>query len=183
MGTAVEGYTHDALIHAFGDKLGTYLYKPSTINDDITYEIAFLLTYEELKEHLTSKDIALNWVAYIPFGWSAEYVALENLKRGIYPPLSGRIANPYQEWIGAQMRCMVQGLVSPGEPCKAARLAFLDSQISHSGNGIYGGIHSAVLTSLAFVYDEPRSIIKKSLEYIPEGTEFKRSCKYGNKMV
>jgi len=49
----------------------------------------------------------------------------------------------------------------------------LDSQISHSGNGIYGGIHSAVLTSLAFVYDKPRSIVKKSVEYIPEGTEFR----------
>jgi ADP-ribosylglycohydrolase len=173
MGTAIEGYTHDALIHTFGDKLGTYLYKPSTINDDITYEIAFLLTYEEFKQNITSKDIALKWVAHIPFGWSAEYVALENLKRGIYPPLSGRIANPYQEWIGAQMRCMMQGLVSPGKPRKAARLAFLDSQISHSGNGIYGGIHSAVLTSLAFVYNKPRSMVKKSVEYIPEGTEFR----------
>ena len=174
MGTAIEGYTHDALIHAFGDKLGTYLYKPSTINDDITYEIAFLLAYGKFKQNITSKDIALNWVTYIPFGWSAEYIALENLKRGIYPPLSGRIVNPYQEWIGAQMRCMVHGLVSPGKPCKAARLAFLDSQISHSGNGIYGGIHSAVLTSLAFVYDKPRSVVRKSVEYIPESTEFRK---------
>lgn len=174
MGTAIEGYTHDTLIHSFGDKLGTYLYKPSTINDDITYEIAFLLAYGKFKQNITSKDIALNWVAYIPFGWSAEYIALENLKRGIYPPLSGRIANPYQEWIGAQMRCMVHGLVSPGKPWKAARLAFLDSQISHSGNGIYGGIHSAVLTSLAFVYDKPRSVVKKSVEYIPESTEFRK---------
>ena len=173
MGTAIEGYTHDALVHVFGDKLGTYLYEPSTINDDITYEIAFLLAYEEFKQNITSSDIALKWVAHIPFGWSAEYIALENLKRGIYPPLSGRIGNPFQEWVGAQMRGMVQGFVSPGKPYKAARIAFLDSQISHSGNGIYGGIHSAVLTSLAFLYDEPRSIIKESVEYIPEGTEFK----------
>jgi hypothetical protein len=70
---------------------------------------------------------------------------------------------------------MMQGLVSPGKPRKAARLAFLDSQISHSGNGIYGGIHSAVLTSLAFVYNKPRSMVKKSVEYIPSLSQYSRS--------
>lgn len=55
------------------------------------------------------------------------------------------------------MRCMVQGLLSPGDPYKAAKLAFIDSQVSHSGNGIYGGIHAAVLTSLAFVFNDPKN--------------------------
>lgn len=173
MGTFIEGYTRENLIEVFGEKLGTYLSDPDTLNDDITYEIVFLLAYKEKGKEITSHDIAKKWVAHIPFGWSAEYIALENLKKGIYPPLSGSFTNPFQEWIGAQMRCMVEGLASPGKPYNAARLAFLDSQISHSGNGIYGGIHSAVLTSLAFVYDDPKKIIKKSLDYIPDNTEFK----------
>ena len=173
MGTFIEGYTHKNLIKTFGESLGTYLSEPNTVNDDITYEIVFLLAYKETGEKITSEDIAKKWVSYIPFGWSAEYIALENLKRGIYPPLSGRFTNPFQEWIGSQMRCMVEGLVSPGRPYNAAKLAFLDSQISHSGNGIYGGIHSAVLTSLAFMYDDIRVVIKKSLDYIPDNTEFK----------
>jgi len=173
MGTFIEGYNYNNLLNTFGTKLGTYLSKPDTVNDDITYEIGFLLAYEKAGEKLTSKEIAQKWVSYIPFGWSAEYIALENLKRGIYPPLSGTVTNPFQEWIGAQMRCMVAGLVSPGKPYEAARLAFLDSQISHSGNGIYGGMHSAELTSLAFIYTDIKEIIEKSIDYIPEGTEFK----------
>ncbi len=173
MGTFIEGYNHKNLVEAFGNSLGGYLREPDTVNDDITYEIAFLLAYEENKGNVTSEDIAKKWISYIPFGWSAEYMALENLKRGIYPPLSGQLSNPFQEWIGAQMRCMVQGLLSPGKPYKAAKLAFLDSQISHSGNGIYGGIHSAVLTSLAFIYSDVKELLVKSLEYLPENTEFR----------
>jgi hypothetical protein len=69
---------------------------------------------------------------------------------------------------------MVHGLLRPGDPYNAAKLAFLDSQVSHSGNGIYGGIHSAVMTSLAFSEKDPRKIIEKSLHYIPKNTEFKK---------
>ena len=174
MGTKFEGYTHDALEKVFGEQLGKYVGEVSTLNDDVTYEIIFLKTCEEKKKDISSMDVAKNWISYIPFGWSAELMALDNIKRGIFHPDSGYFYNPFQEWIGAQMRCMVQGLLSPGDPYKAAKLAFIDSQVSHSGNGIYGGIHAAVLTSLAFVFNDPKKIIKESLQYIPQNTEFSR---------
>ncbi|PNR97084.1 ADP-ribosylglycohydrolase family protein [Petrotoga sp. 9PWA.NaAc.5.4] len=175
MGTKLEGYTHDALEEAYGDQLGNYIGEVSTINDDITYELIFLKTYEEKKQGITSNDIAKNWIAYIPFGWSAELVALENIKRGIFPPESGYFNNPFQEWIGSQMRCMVHGLLCPGNPYEASRLAFIDSQVSHSGNGVYGGINSAVMTSLAFIENDPKKIVQKSLDFIPNNSEFKKN--------
>ncbi len=157
MGTKFEGYTHDALEKVFGEQLGKYVGEVSTLNDDVTYEIIFLKTCEEKKKKIFLLwMLQKNWISYIPFGWSAELMALDNIKRGIFPPDSGYFYNPFQEWIGAQMRCMVQGLLSPGDPYKAAKLAFIDSQVSHSGNGIYGGIHAAVLTSLAFVFNDPK---------------------------
>lgn len=173
MGTALEGYLHQALVELYGDRLGFYVGEVSTYNDDITYEIALLEAVKEKGRGVDSKDIALKWIEMIPFGWSAELVALENLRRGIFPPDSGRFNNPFQEWIGAQMRTMVCGLLCPGKPKEAARLAFLDSQISHSGNGIYGGIHSAVITSLAFVFEDVREILKRSVDYVPKGSEFR----------
>ena len=172
MGTRLEGFTSKALQEVFGESLGKYIYKPSTLNDDITYEIAFIPAFKDKKRSIDSEFLSKKWVELIPFGWSAELVALENLKKGILPPLSGIKLNPFQEWIGAQMRCMVHGFLSPYNPSEAARLAFIDSQISHSGNGIYGGIHSAVLVSLAFLVDEPIRLVTESLKYIPEHTEF-----------
>lgn len=173
MGTYLEGFTSSALTEVFKERLGRYLRPPSTLNDDITYEIAFISALSERKTNLDSGFLSRRWVELIPFGWSAELVALENLKKGVKPPMSGILRNPFQEWIGAQMRCMVEGFVAPSNPKEAARLAFIDSEISHSGNGIYGGIHSAVLVSLAFSMDDPVELLYESLKYIPEKTEFR----------
>ena len=172
VGTKLEGYMHDGIVEVYGTRLDDLLSDVSTFNDDVTYEIAFIQAFKRRKLSITSKDVAKEWIRYINFGWSAEYVALENLKRGIFPPESGRRNNPFEEWIGAQMRCMVHGLIAPGKPKQSARLAFLDSVISHSGNGVYGGIHSAVLTSMAFVIDDIRELVERSIEFIPTGSEF-----------
>lgn len=171
-GTALEGYTGEALNNYYGDKLNYYVAEPETYNDDITFEIAFLKAMRENKVDLKAEHIADKWLELIPFAWSAEYFALENLKRGIYPPDSGNFNNYFSEWIGAQMRTMVCGFAAPGQPLKAAYYAYLDSSVSHSKNGIYGGIHSAVMTSLAFELENAREIIKESMKFIPKNSEF-----------
>lgn len=182
-GTALEGYTGSTLKRCYGDQLDGYIKPPETFNDDVTYEIAFLKALEAIDRDATAptqpaapdqlaEGIGRAWLRYIPFGWSAEYFALENLRRGLFPPESGIRENPFSEWIGAQMRTMGCGLVTPGDPAGAARLAYLDSIVSHEKNGVYGGIHSAVLTSLAFVISDPRELVKRSRDYIPDGTLF-----------
>jgi ADP-ribosylglycohydrolase len=171
MGTSLEGYTHNALKEAFGEKLGKYIGPPDTTNDGIKYEIAFLEALKEKGKKVKSKDIALKWAAMIPSGRLAEQITLNNIRHGIFPPESGRFHNPFQEWIGAAMRTMVSGLVSPGRPHQAAYLAFLDSQVSHSGNGIYGGIFIAVLVSLAFTIRDTERLLIKAARFIPRGSE------------
>ncbi len=170
MGTPLEGYMHRALVNRFGKNPGRFVRKPDTYNDDITYEIAFLEALK-LRGEISPEKIAMKWVELIPSGWSAEQVALENLRKGIFPPLSGTWGNPFQEWIGAAMRTMVAGIISPGDPKRASYLAYIDSQISHSGNGLYGGIFVAALVSLAFVFTEPEKLLIKAIKYIPKGSE------------
>ncbi|MFW5811412.1 MAG: ADP-ribosylglycohydrolase family protein, partial [Alkalispirochaetaceae bacterium] len=80
LGTALEGYNTDALRRAFGE-IRSYVVEPTTFNDDITFEIAFLKAVEKRGAEVRSADIAEQWVALIPFGWSAELVALRNLKQ------------------------------------------------------------------------------------------------------
>ena len=65
------------------------------------------------------------------------------------------------------MRGMVCGMLAPGDPMEAARLAHIDAVISHARNGVYGEIYSAVITSLAFVMDDPRKIVVEGVRYIP----------------
>lgn len=170
-GTALEGFTGEALNTAYGDSLNGFVIEPDTLNDDLTFQIAFLQA-ALTKGTLTDEIVGDWWLKIIPFGWSAEYFALENLRRGIYPPESGRFGNPFSEWIGAQMRTMVCGFCAPGQPLLAAQIAYMDSSVSHTSNGIYGGIHAAVLTALAFIESDPRRILEISRDYLPEGTEF-----------
>jgi ADP-ribosylglycohydrolase len=170
-GTAIEGYHSNQVAAVYGE-IDSYVTEPETINDDVTYELVFLDVFERLGRNLTPVEIGLEWVRQIPFGWSAEWVALHNFNDGILPPESGRIRNPYSEWIGAQMRGMICGMLAPGWPIEAARLAYIDSCVSHASNGIYGGIFAAVLTSLAFIRSEPHSLIIESLSYLPQRSEY-----------
>lgn len=170
-GTALEGYTTDNLRKVFGE-LRNYVRKPNTFNDDITYELAFLKAFEEHGYDITSKDIALEWVALIPSGWSAEEIALENIRKGIFPPESGTYQNPFSEWIGAQMRGAICGMAAPANPKEAARLAWIDGVISHANNGVIGEIFNAVLVSLAFVEKEVRKLVEKTIDAIPKDCEY-----------
>ena len=171
LGTAIEGYTGENLRKAFGEIRG-YVRTPNTYNDDITYELAFLEALRQAREKLTAADIADQWVALVPTGWSAEDRALRNLKLGIYPPESGRLNNPYREWIGAQMRGAVCGMVAPGDVRKAARYAFMDGSVSHAGNGILGEVFNAILTSLAYVKSDLREIVREAVSLIPADSEY-----------
>ncbi len=171
MGTRIEGYRHKALVRVFGDKLGTYIEKPDGYNDDITYEIAFLDALKEKGKKVTAAEIALKWAEEIPFGWSAEQVALDNIRKGIMPPQSALLQNPFGEWIGAAMRGMAPGLVAAGNPKKAAYLAYIDGTISHYANGLYGEIFIAVLTSLAFVIDNPQKLLISAIKFIPRESQ------------
>jgi ADP-ribosylglycohydrolase len=176
-GTAIEGYHSDQIAAVYGD-IDDYITTPETTNDDVTYELVFLDVFERCGRALTSVDIGLEWVRQIPFGWSAEWVALHNLADGILPPESGSFRNPYNEWIGGQMRGMICGMLAPGWPLEAARLAHIDAVVSHAANGVYGEMFAALLTSLAFLHadkkhpGDPRRLIEEALQFLPQKSQY-----------
>ena len=64
------------------------------------------------------------------------------------------------------------GLVSPGNPEQAAKLAEQAAGVTHGGNGVYGGIYVACCISLAFEEKSIRDILEKALQYIPDDCEY-----------
>ena len=174
-GTAIEGYTGEQIEKVYG-KVNYYITEPETMNDDVVYELVFLDAYQEKGNKITSLDIALEWIKQITFGWSAEWMAIRNLHQGLMPPVSGSWHNPYSDWIGTQMREMICGLIAPAKPLEAARLAFLDGVVSHSKNGVYGGMYAAAMTALAFSELDPKKVVLKGLNYVPQKSEYKAIC-------
>jgi ADP-ribosylglycohydrolase len=176
-GTAIEGYTGEQIHRVYGDIHG-YIVPPETTNDDVVYELVFLDVFKELGREITSRAIGLEWIKQIPFGWSAEWIALRNLSMGIFPPDSGSFQNPYSHWIGAQMRGMICGLLAPGWPMESARLAYLDGVVSHDTNGVYGEIYAAVMTSLAFVHNNVRDLLHESAAYLPQRSQYADTVRF-----
>lgn len=171
-GTAIEGYVGSQIENVYGEVRG-YITAPETINDDVVYELILMDVYERMGKEITSEALGEEWIRQIPYGVSAEGVALRNLAMGIFPPYSGSFLNPYCDWIGSQMRGMICGMLAPGNPLEAARLAHIDSVVSHARNGVYGGMYAAVITSLAFVLSDMRQIVKAGVGFVPAKSEYR----------
>ena len=164
------------------EKYGEIAYFPEPIdlnyvNDDEMYEICALIALENKGPSVSSKDIAQEWVNRLyKFNFTAEKVALKNLRSGVWPPESGIRNNEYFDAIGAQMRADIWGQVTPGCPKLAKYYAELDGCISHAGIGIEGEVFIAILTSQAFFELDIRENIKMALSYVPSQSNSLYTC-------
>ena len=169
IGAPVEHMNNDTI----KEKYGEITYFPEKIdlnyvNDDEMYEICALIALEKNGINLTAKDIAMEWKDLLyDQNFTAEYIALQNLRAGILPPLSGQFNNFYFDAIGAQMRADIWGQITPGVPELAKDYAIMDASISHAGVGIEGEIYVASMISNAFFENDIKKVIKKSLEILP----------------
>ena len=140
------------------------------VNDDEMYEIIALISLEKYGLDLTAKDIALEWVNLLKYDkavFTAEKVALNNIRSGIFPPKSGTYANPYFDFIGAQMRADIWGQIAPGCPEIARHYSVKDGSISHAWIGIEGEVFVAILISNAFFENDIRENIDQALSFLP----------------
>jgi ADP-ribosylglycohydrolase len=134
------------------------------------YEIIALISLEKYGLDLTATDIALEWVNLLKYDravFTAEKVALNNIREGIYPPKSGTYNNPYFDFIGAQMRADIWGQIAPGCPEIARHFCMKDGSISHAWIGIEGEVFVALLVSNAFFENNIRESLEQALTFLP----------------
>ena len=145
------------------------------VNDDEMYEIVALLTLEQHGIEFTSDQLAQEWQDRLyKLNYTAEKAALNNLrKRNLRPPETALQNNPYYDFIGAQMRGEIWGLICPGCPEVAAQYARKDAIISHTGEGIYGEVFIACLIALAFFKQDPKELLQEVLQrFIPPDSHY-----------
>ena len=148
------------------DRIGT--------DDDLTYTLLGLLILEDYGIDFTTQQVGDAWLRYLPMACTAEHVALENLKKGIEAPESARIDNPYQEWIGADIRSDPWGYAAPGLSEAAAAFAYRDASVSHVMNGTYGAMFFSAAIAAAFALDDAEEILRVALTEVP------RKCRLAN---
>ena len=169
-------------------------FERSEPDDDINYSFISLLMLEEYGEKLTTTDVARTWLNLLPVGFTftaerAAYMTL--LARGHEWFANGRDPgfdlaecsdNPYNDWIGAQIRADMYGWVYPGRPAQAADLARRDAQLSHRGDGIYGAVFIASLGA-ALATSAPDEALQLAMNEIPQESDTTRAIKLGLKLA
>lgn len=173
-GSPVEEEPRAFLRHFVERRHGTFRGNVRCVvrDDDIDYTILNLHVLETYGDGFTTLDIANEWIEHLPYGmvYTAERAAYRNIILGLRPPETATYLNPYREWIGAQIRADVWGYVSPGEPGRAAELAYRDARLSHVKNGIYGEMFVAATIAASFATDSVEEAIRVGLTQIPRNS-------------
>ncbi|MBQ8014942.1 MAG: ADP-ribosylglycohydrolase family protein [Clostridia bacterium] len=139
------------------------------VDDDTNYVVLAQKIVEDFGRNFGSEDVATAWMKYqsIHSYFTAERTAFANFTKCIMPPASAMYKNVAREWIGAQIRGDYFGYINPGNPEKAAEMAFNDARISHVKNGVYGEMFAAAMIACAAVTSRIDDIILGGLAQIP----------------
>ena len=139
------------------------------VDDDTNYVVLAQLIIDNYGKDFTPYDVSRAWLKYQckEAYCTAERVAFCNFVKGYEPPQSAMYQNPYREWIGAQIRGDYFGYINPGNPEKAAEMAWRDASISHVKNGIYGEMFIAAMLAVAATTNNIEDIIMGGLAEIP----------------
>lgn len=159
-----EDYKFDFPDRAYADKIDAM-----PVDDDTNYTVLSQIIFETYGPEFTSENVAQAWLEYQKKNayCTAERVAFCNFVKGYKPPQSAVHKNPYREWIGAQIRADYWGYINPGNPEKAAKMAYADASISHVKNGIYGEMFVAAALAGAAETNDIKQIILCGLGQIP----------------
>lgn len=193
LGAPVEGWTYQKIKEKYGIING-YIsdFKNFAADDDTNVPIFFIRALEKCgKDHeLEAADVADALLDYAPYehgffwwggyGMSTEHTAYQNLINGIPAPRSGSMAQngaTVAEQIGGQIFIDTWGLVSPGRPELAAKMAKAAASVTHDGNGVYGGIFVACCISIAYMERDIRAILLGALDFIPADCEYARAVR------
>jgi ADP-ribosylglycohydrolase len=143
-------------------------------DDDLNFPLIALDLLERVGAGFSTDDVAQSWLANLPGGrvFTAERIAYRNLLDGYEPIEAGGAGNPFQDWIGAQIRTDVYGWASPGDPERAARLAHTDARLSHARNGVYGACFAAAASSAAITTGSVDDVILAGLSVVPASSRY-----------
>lgn len=153
-------------------------------DDDLNFPLLALGLLEDVGFGFGTDDVARSWLANLPGGrvFTAERIAYRNLLDGYEPEEAGAIRNPFRDWIGAQIRTDVYGWASPGDPVRAAELAWRDARLSHGRSGLYGAMFVAAACSAAVVADSVDVVLDAGLSVIPSGSRYAEAIRFGREL-
>ncbi|MNI25219.1 ADP-ribosylglycohydrolase [compost metagenome] len=171
LGAPVEGWSAEQIQRKHG-WVDDFLIEQPVGTDDTEFAMLTAQLLVKYGDALRPEDVRNEWKELIDLGvlyggGFSEAAAILNLKKGYAPPLTG-LRNPEMWSDGTAMRVAPIGIYCAGDPEKAARLAAIDGEISHSKDGIFSAQAVAASVSIAMVNSNVDAVLQAGMAAIPQ---------------
>jgi hypothetical protein len=151
-------------------------YDHAPADDDYYYEIVALRGFEKYGVDMTVEQLGRQWKENSAGSWGSSEQARLLLARGIKPPDTGHPRyNKLWFTIGPQFSADIYGLLAPGMPNLAGKLARNLGHINGYAEGTDGAVFVAGMVSLAFSETDSRQIVRKAARLIHPKSPY-RQC-------
>ena len=182
------GYIAEPLLAALGRRHGSWIQSArervvaAPQDDDLNFTLLGLLMLERHGPGFDRHQLIAAWMRNLPalqtFG-SERVVYVQALLDSLRPWMQsaapppaevdayGDRWNPREEGCGAAIRVHAYGLACPGDPGRAAELAWRDGRLTHRRTGIYAGMAIAAWIAAAAVVRDWRAIADAGLAVVP----------------
>lgn len=143
--------------------------------DDMGIALSFLDALEQRRFAIEAEDAGRIFSkTTFPTSGAAD-AARTNVRSGIMPPESAHPRyNPYAENIDFQASADLFGLICPGMPRTAIKMAEQFADVMSYGDGKNGGFYIAGMYSAAFFQNDPIDIVRTGLECLPRKSDYAR---------
>ncbi|MBV5316018.1 MAG: ADP-ribosylglycohydrolase family protein [Prolixibacteraceae bacterium] len=155
-------------------------WKPSDVNfslqeDDIYVQLTFMMTMDQYGIDAPAKKFQELFAKSGYKLWHANVQARKNYYDSIFPPQSGSPEfNSHADDIDFQIEADYIGLICPGMPQTANRIADKIGHIMNYGDGVYGGAFVAALYSEAYFESDMLKIVQNALRTIPVESDYSK---------
>ena len=141
--------------------------------DDLYVDMTFAEVLDRKGLHATTEDFGAMFKDARYSLWHANLAARRNLRRGVPAKLSGTPRyNAHANDIDFQIESDFIGLMTPGLPQSANRIAARAGRVMNFGDGIYGGMFVSGMYAAAFFERDPRKVVEAGLASIPAGSPY-----------
>jgi hypothetical protein len=166
-------FEHKAAAVRFVDQL-PQKYDAAPVDDDWYYEIVILRALEKYGPDLTLEELGRQWLENSTGTWASAEQARLNLAKGIKPPATGR--PPHNRlWLTVNhCRGDLFGMLAPGMPNLAARLAREYSHLTSYAEGADGTALVAAMISLGFVEKDVKQIVRQAARVLHPATPHRK---------
>jgi hypothetical protein len=163
-----QGKTFDDSIHWTPKDI-----RGSMWQDDIYVQLTFMMTMDKYGIDAPAEKFQEMFAKAGYMLWHANVQARKNYYDSIFPPASGNPEfNSHADDIDFQIEADYLGLMCPGMPVTASKMADKIGHIMNYGDGVYGGIFVSALYTQAFFECDIQKIIENALKSVPAESDY-----------